>query len=86
MEKGKNYLFFTGNFIYVGCVVDETPFQITIEPAATVFNTGRLANCFKDGLEALPNSEVEPHTGKCFIPRGSCVASEYNHPVPTKQK
>lgn len=87
MEKENNYLIFTATYAIVGTLVNETPFDLVLNPAAWVADTGRLHDALRDGLEKIQQSEIEPLTGAAFIPRGAVMyATEYKHKVPTEQK
>ena len=87
MTVGHNYLVFTATYALVGTLVNATPFDLVLFPSAWVADTGRLHDALKMGLHKIGQSEIEPHTGSSFVPRGSIMYStEYAHPIPTEQK
>ena len=87
MENGKTILVFTATHAIVGTVVESTPFDLTLKPAAWVADTGRLHEALRDGFGSVHQSEIEPLSGAAYIPRTAIMyATDYEHAVPTEMK
>ena len=80
---GACYLFRLVTNYRTGRVVAVFPQEIVLEDSAWVCDTGRYADCLRNGTF----NEVEPSPGNVIIGRGSIVdVDEWNHPLPRVQQ
>jgi len=80
---GQNYFIRTVTYFFTGKLVEVLDYEIVIEDAAWIPDTGRYSDSFKTG----EHSEVEPIEGKLIIGRQAIIdCTEWNKPLPRKQK
>ena len=71
-QIGKNYLLLMAGTFYVGRLVAVDQYELVLEDAAWVADTGRFAEALATGVV----SEVEPCTdGQALLGRGAMVAA-----------
>lgn len=81
-ELDKSYIIRTVTHTYTGRLVWISDKELVLEEAAWIADSGRWANAIKDGTL----NEVEP-MGRVIVGRGAIIdATEWKHPLPTKQK
>jgi hypothetical protein len=82
-EIGKNYLIRTVTHIQTGRVVGVDQYEICIEDAAWIADTGR----FSGALETADFSEVEPFPqGRVIVGRGALIDAVQIPSLPRVQK
>lgn len=82
-EIGKGYLIRTVTMIDTGRVVAVNEFEIVLEDAAWIADTGR----FSDALKSAKFNEVEPFPdGRVIIGRGSVIDAVRFEKLPRDQK
>jgi len=83
IQVGQNYLIRTVTNYYTGQVKSVTDFDIVLENAAWIADTGRFHDALKNGTL----NELEPFVNDVIISRASIVdMTVWNHPLPRTQK
>lgn len=77
LEIGKNYLVDTGVKLYVGRLVSQQPFMLSLADASWVADTGRLHEFVKNGR--ADGNEIEP-VGSIVLRWESAIP--WNHKLP----
>lgn len=86
-EVGKSYLIETVTKYYLGRVKEITDYEIVLENAAWIADTGRYSTALEKGLEGIDNSEIEIITNNPAITiTGIIMGVEYSHKLPTTTK
>ena len=82
-EIGKNYFIRTVTYFFTGKLISVFDYEIVLENAAWIPDTGRYADSFKSG----EHLEVEPVEGKLIIGRQTIIdCTEWTRPLPRQQK
>ena len=80
---GQSVLIRTITYYTTGRIQSVFPYEIVLEDAAWIADTGRFSTALKDGTL----SEVEPIEGLVIIGRGSIIdVCEWHHDLPREQK
>lgn len=80
---GKAYFIRTVTYASVGLLTRITDKEFVLSNASWVADTGRFHNALRDGTF----SEIEPFINDVVISRDAIVdATEWQHPLPDKQK
>lgn len=83
LEVGKNYIVFTPAVTLVGKLAALTAWELKLDEAAWVADTGRYHQAFSQGFSQDINSEVEPTGTFAVISRAAVVyCVPYKHPLP----
>jgi hypothetical protein len=82
IKKGGKYLFMTQTGYWLGCVVDVAPFEVLLEKASWIPDTGLFHTFVQTGAY----NECEPcGDAQVIVPR-PCVVIEWKHELPTTAK
>jgi hypothetical protein len=80
---GKAYLIRTVTMYYTGKLVSITDYDLVLDDAAWIADTGRFSEALKAGVL----NEVEPFINPVIIPRGGIIdATEWSHALPRAAK
>lgn len=82
-EIGRNYFIRTVTYFFTGKLISVYEYEIVLEDAAWIPDTGRYSDSFKTGNHA----EVEPIDGKIIIGRQAIIdCTRWDKPLPRIQK
>ena len=83
LEIGKSYLIRTVTMMYTGRVISITDFDIKLEDAAWIADSGR----YSVALETGTLNEVEPYPNGCFVARQGIIDfAPWDHNLPRDMK
>lgn len=83
LKIGEQYLIRTVTMMYTGKLVAITDFDLVLEDAAWIADSGRYA----DALEKGTLNEVEPYPDTVIVSRSALVdATIWSHALPRQQK
>lgn len=84
LVKGEAYVIFTPAITLVGRLVAMSAWELKLEDASWVADTGRYHQAFRQGFSQGINSEVEPCGKPIVVSRGAIIyCVPYPHALPT---